>query len=139
MAADALYTSEVLELATNLADFGWDEAFSHQGTARSRSCGSSIVLGLSTDCKGKIDRIGVKCQACAIGQAGAAIFAGGATGLGAAEIGASYKAMRDWLEGTGDMPDWPGLAAICAARDYPGRHGAILLAWKAASGMLPTD
>jgi hypothetical protein len=36
------------------------------------------------------------------------------------------------------LPDWPGLTAIAAARDYPARHGAIMLAWQAARQLLPT-
>jgi hypothetical protein len=34
------------------------------------------------------------------------------------------------------MPDWPGIALLRRARDYPGRHGAILLAWDAALAAL---
>jgi len=45
--------------------------------------------------------------------------------------------MAAWLGGAGQMPDWPGLAAIAAARDYPARHGAILLPWRAALDALP--
>jgi hypothetical protein len=34
------------------------------------------------------------------------------------------------------MPDWPGLAAIAPAREFPGRHGAIMLPWTAARDAL---
>jgi hypothetical protein len=30
------------------------------------------------------------------------------------------------------LPDWPDIQQIEPARDYPGRHGAIALPWKAA-------
>jgi hypothetical protein len=36
-----------------------------------------------------------------------------------------------WLAGEGELPDWPGLSTIAPARDFPGRHGAILLGWRA--------
>ena len=68
----------------------------------------------------------------------AAIFANAATGRDAADIARAHDALRAWLSGAGKLPDWPGLAAIAPARDYPGRHGAILLAWTAARDLLPT-
>ena len=55
MASAALYTPEVLALATSLAEFGWDESLPLQATARSRSCGSTLELGLSTDAQGRIE------------------------------------------------------------------------------------
>lgn len=137
MNATVLYTPEVLGLATSLAEFGWDASLPFQGSARSRSCGSAITLGLSIDGKGRIADVAVRSQACAIGQAAAAIFAKGARGLTEAEIRSAYEAMAGWLAGTGPMPAWPGLTAIEPAREYPGRHAAILLAWQAASEALP--
>ena len=138
MASTALYTPEVLELATGLAEFGWDDNLPLKSSARSRSCGSTLELGLSTDPDGRIERIGLRSQACAIGQAAAAIFARAAPGRTIPELHAAHDTMRDWLAGNGPQPDWPGLDVIAAARDYPGRHGAMLLAWQAASEMLPT-
>ena len=136
MASAALYTPEVLAQATSLADHGWDEELPLKGSARSRSCGSTLELGLSLDDAGRIDWVALKSHACAIGQAAAAIFARGAPGRAAADIRSARLAMRDWLAGEADLPDWPGLAAIAPARDYPARHGAILLAWQAAEEAL---
>lgn len=138
MATATLYTPEVLALATSLANFAWDEALPLKGQARSRSCGSTIALALSLDDRARIERIGVRSQACAIGQASAAIFAKAAPGRTGDEIRTARAAMQAWLEGDGPLPEWPGIEAIAAARDYPGRHGAIMLAWQAASEMLPT-
>ena len=137
MNATVLYTPEVLQLATGLARFGWDDSLPFQGSARSRSCGSTISLGLSLDPEGKIETVGIRSQACAIGQAAAAIFAEAAGGRTGPDIRAAHDAIVRWLAGTGTMPDWPGLAAIAPARDYPGRHGAIVLAWQAAGEILP--
>lgn len=139
MSATTLYTPEVLGLATGLAGYGWDDSLPFQGSARSRSCGSAITLGLSTDADRRIADVAIRSQACAIGQAAAAIFAQGAQGRDAADIRAAYDGMTKWLSGDAPMPDWPGLAAIAPARDYPGRHAAILLAWQAASEILHTD
>lgn len=136
MAGAALYTPDVLELATSLADHGWDDGLPFRATARSRSCGSTIELGLSVDEQGRIEQVGLRSQACAIGQAAAAVFARGACGRTAADIHAALVAMKDWLTGDGPMPEWPGLGSIAPAMHYPARHGAILLAWQAADEAL---
>ena len=138
MASVALYTPEVLGLATSLADFAWDESLPLQGGARSKSCGSTITLGIALDGQGRIERVGLKSQACAIGQAAAAIFAKAAPGKSLEEVAATRNALLAWLAGQAAMPDWEGLAAIALARDYPGRHGAILLPWQAAGDLLPS-
>lgn len=138
MSAAVLYTPQVLALATSLARFGWDDGLPLQGGARSRSCGSTITLGLVADPAGRIERIGLKSSACAIGQAAAAIFAAAAPGRDGRDLAEAEQAISAWLAGEGPMPDWPGLEAIAAARDYPGRHGAILLAWQAARDLLFT-
>lgn len=138
MSAEKLYTPQVLALATQLADFPWDENLLQKGEARSRSCGSMLALALSMDADGRVDRIAIKAHACAIGQAAAALFAGGAKGRSAADIHAKARELEAWLGGSAGLPDWPGLAAIAAARDYPARHGAIMLAWEAARQALPS-
>ncbi len=138
MSATILYTPEVLGLATGLAAWPWDDALPLKGEARSRSCGSTLSLGLATDAAGRIERVALRAQACAVGQAAAAIFAGHAIGRSAAEIAAADEAIAAWLAGEGPLPDWPGLHAIAPARVYPARHGAIRLAWKAATDLLPT-
>jgi len=136
--AEALYTPQVLALATSLASWPWDDDLPLQGEARSKSCGSVVRLGLALDGEGRISRLAIRAQACAIGQAAAAIFAAGAVGLKSEDIAAARDAIAGWLKASGDLPDWPGLEAIAAARDYPARHGAILLAWQAATDLLFT-
>ena len=133
-----LYTAEVLGLAAGLAVHPWDEGLPLKAEARSKSCGSTIALGLELDPAGRIARVALRSQACAIGQAAAAIFAGAAPGLNAQQIAEADEAIAAWLKDEGDPPDWPGLGAIAAARDYPGRHGAIRLAWQAARQLLST-
>lgn len=135
--AAKLYTPEVLALATALAEHPWDDALPLQGQARSKSCGSTITLGLALGDDGRIRRVGARAHACAIGQAAAAIFARGAPGRDARDIHAADAAIAVWLAGEGDLPDWPGFEAIAPALAYPGRHGAIRLAWQAARDMLP--
>ena len=138
MASVPLYTPEILSLATTLAAWPLDASLQDRTTVRSRSCGSTLSLGLETDGDGRIMKLGLTTQACAIGQAAAAIFAAGAVGKDAERIAATEQELAFWLTGQGAMPEWPGLEALSPARAYPGRHGAILLAWQAAQQLLPS-
>jgi len=81
----------------------------------------------------------MKVQACAVGQAAAAVFADGASGRSAREISQTQADLSRWLAGEGKMPDWPGLSMIEPARAFPGRHGAIILPWRAAAGALSNN
>lgn len=134
-----LYTTEVLGLATQLSNFPLTPDLPLRGSARSAACGSTIELGIALDSAGRIERIGMRVQACAIGQAAAALFAAGAAGHTSTAVNDAAQALQSWLSGAGPLPDWPRLHAIAAARDYPGRHGAVLLPWNAALQALPTD
>jgi NifU-like protein involved in Fe-S cluster formation len=136
--AEVLYTPPVLALAASLAQWPWDDALPLHGGARSKSCGSALTLGLGLDAESCIAAIGIKAQACAIGQAAAATFANAAIGRNASEVAAAECAIRAWLAGDAPRPAWPGLELIEQARRYPARHGAIMLAWQAARELLPT-
>lgn len=136
--AAKLYSPEVLALATGLAALRFDPAMRWSGHARSASCGSTLALSLDTDETGRIAALGVQAHACAIGQASAALFAQRALGKTRPDIACAAAALTAWLVGEGPMPDWPGLAVIEPARAFPARHGAIMLAWKAALDALPT-
>lgn len=136
--AAVLYSPEVLALATGLAAYRLDDELVLRTEARSRSCGSALTLGLALDEDGNVARVGLRSQACAIGQASAAIFAQGAQGRSMRELTQTAEAMTSWVAGQGAMPDWLGLAAIAVARDYPGRHGALMLPWTAVLQLLPS-
>ena len=136
--AARLYSPEVLALATSLANWPLSADLPLTGSARSPACGSALTVGLDLDEHGCIVRIGLKAQACAIGQAAAALFAAHAVGADRVMIAATLTALDSWLTDNGPQPDWPGLEAIAAARDFPGRHGAMRLPWRAALEALPT-
>jgi NifU-like protein involved in Fe-S cluster formation len=134
--AGALYTPAILAAAAGLASFPWDESIPLRGEARSRSCGSAIGLALGTDGQGRIERIGIRPHACAVGQAAAHVFATGAKGHSHESIAAARAALAAWLAGEGPRPSWPGLELIEPALAFPARHGAIVLAWDAALAAL---
>lgn len=134
--AAALYSPAVLALATGLSAFPFDDALPLLGEARSPACGSTLAMRLTVDPVGRIERIGLRAQACAIGQASAAIFAKAAPGRTLDDVATALADLERWLGGGGALPAWPGLDAIAAAQAYPGRHGALLLPWKAAIAAL---
>ncbi|WP_156839175.1 iron-sulfur cluster assembly scaffold protein [Novosphingobium aquimarinum] len=138
MNATVLYTPPVLALATGLSAWPWDDELTIAAETRSRACGSTLKLGIDLDSEGRVARLGLRCQACAIGQAAAAIFAGAAEGRTLDAIVRDGEAIARWLAGSDEMPDWPGLEVIAPAAAYPGRHGAIMLPWNAAAALLPT-
>ena len=123
-----LYSPQMLALAVELAGHPYDPAALFRGEARSRSCGSTLAFSSS----GRDGPVGLRVTACAVGQASAAIFARHALPLEQEALGETLAALEAWLSGEGPMPDWPDLEMIAAAREFPGRHGAILLPWKAA-------
>lgn len=139
VSAKVLYTPEVLALATSLADYPLGESRATlplRADARSPTCGSSLTIGLAVNEAGAIAGIGARVQACAIGQAAAAIFLNAALGQDTRSIADSERAVAVWLSGRAGLPDWPGLSLISGAIAYPARHGAILLPWRAARSAL---
>ncbi|MGY6638276.1 MAG: iron-sulfur cluster assembly scaffold protein [Erythrobacter sp.] len=132
----ALYTPEMLALATGLSAYPLAGDFTYRASARSRTCGSVIELGLECDQASCITRIGMRLAACAIGQASAAIMAAGMPGRGASEIAATHQQLEIWLTGQGALPEWPGLNVIAPALPHKGRHSALLLPWTAATEAL---
>ena len=131
-----LYSHEILALAVALAEFPLTSELTLRGETQSRVCGSRVTMGIATDEAGRVEQIGARVTACAIGQAAAALFMRGATGRSGQEIAAAAQAIEAWLAGGESLPDWPEIDRLSAARSYPARHPAILLPWKAARAAL---
>jgi NifU-like protein involved in Fe-S cluster formation len=127
--APALYSTELLALAIELADYPYDAAAPAIGHARSRSCGSVIDLSSSG---GSLEDLGLRVSACAVGQASAAIFARESSGMDAAAVAAMVENLGEWLQGQAPSSILPRLELLEPARPHLGRHEAILLPWRAA-------
>lgn len=134
--AERLYTPDMLALAVELARWPQLAGSGPSGDARSPTCGSTIAMQIAMNGAGQVEQIGMRVRACAVGQAAAAIFARHATGRTLAEIEAVLAGLERWLAGDAPMPEWPDLHLIAAARSFPGRHGAMLLPWRAAVSAL---
>lgn len=131
-----LYTPELLGLAADLADFPLTDDLPLRAEVRSRTCGSVIAVGFALDDYGLVSKVGMKVKACAIGQASAALMAQWIRGDIPGHVCLTAEALGRWLAGEGELPQWPGIAALAPARDHPARHGALLLPWTAATKAL---
>lgn len=127
-AAQSLYSREVLRLAMALPHDDRLDAPTHSHTARAPLCGSEMTIELvvKDDC---VKAIAIRARACALGQASAAIVRENVIGKRLSEINTMASHVRATLDGTAEMPSQ--FQSLAYARDYPARHGAILLPFDA--------
>jgi len=127
-----LYTTEILRLAASLQEPRELERADGRAEVRSATCGSKISLTVQLDEDRRVLAITQTVQACAFGQASAALVEHHATGRSHAEVADAMLAVSRWLCGhRDDSGDWPGLMALEPARTRQPRHGAILLPFRA--------
>lgn len=131
-----LYNRDILALAVATADYPPRPDAVHRASRRAPLCGSAILLDLDTDAAGCVTDVGLHVEACALGQASAALLARHAPGRGLSDIRAARDAIAGWFAGGDAAPGWPGFYLLAPARDYPARHGAILLPFDAAIAAL---
>ncbi|MGN7931162.1 MAG: iron-sulfur cluster assembly scaffold protein [Sphingopyxis sp.] len=131
-----LYNRDILALAVATAEYLPIADARHRVSKRAPLCGSAIILDLDTDEAGRVTRVGMHVEACALGQASAALLARHAPGLGLVELRAARDGIASWFAGADAQPDWPGFDLLAAAQGYPARHGAILLPFDAAIAAL---
>lgn len=135
-AAAKLYSARLLSLAAELAEFPLAGSFQHNAETRSRTCGSTLALGVDCDTGGQVQRLGMQVTACAIGQASAAVMAKASLRRPQHDFASTLAQIEAWLAGEGGAPDWPGFDALEPALPHAGRHGALLLPWKAIAEAL---
>ena len=129
-----LYSRDILRLAASIPHYGRLAAAQASVERTSQVCGSRVVVDLALDEGGRVAALGQEVRACALGQASAALMGTHAIGRTPAELAEARDAFAAYLAGARDDPGaWPGLAALSAARAYPARHAAILLAFDAAA------
>lgn len=127
-----LYTVEILRLAASIPYLEWLDGPHGRAEARSPTCGSVTTVEVQLDEQGRVAALSQQVQACAFGQASAALMGKHAVGRGAAEVEQALTDFSAWLEGArGDPGEWPGLDALEPARSRRARHGAMLLPFRA--------
>ncbi len=135
----ALYTRDILRLAVSIPY--QSRLAKPDGTAevRSRTCGSRVAADVLLSDDGTIAELGIEVNACALGQASAAILAAEAIGKSGDEIAAVRFRLSQFMAGSQDHPGpWANMNHLSAAKDHPGRHAAILLPYDAILSAVKT-
>ncbi|CAL4866807.1 hypothetical protein MMA231_01052 [Asticcacaulis sp. MM231] len=129
---DNLYSREILRSTTQLQHVG--HLATPQGVADkvAKLCGSTIHIELNMDGE-VITEFAQQVQACALGQASAAILSQHVIGATAAEVTEARDALRHLLKG--EPTDFPlrfeDLRILSSVKDFPARHASTLLAFDA--------
>ena len=127
-----LYTTDILRLAASLHEERELETEHGRAELRSPTCGSRIVMAVELDEDRRVRMISQKVHACAFGQASAALVQQHAIGRAHDEVADALVVISRWLaEEQDEAGDWPGLEVLAPARPRKGRHGAILLPFRA--------
>jgi NifU-like protein involved in Fe-S cluster formation len=130
--ASGLYTTGILRLAASLEHARHLDKPDAVADVRAPLCGSKIVAEISIDDHGTLVALAFRANACALGQASAAVLAQRALGGDRHMIAAKRSALENILTADGaNDPDWAELSEFAVARGYPARHGAILLPYDA--------
>ena len=123
-----LYTRDILRLAAAIP-FLEPIVDSHgKAERRSATCGSRMGVAVKLDGAGRLAALSQRVEACAFGQASAALMGQSAIGKSEGDLREALRGIERWLGGDdGAAACWPGLAVLDPARSRSGRHAAILL------------
>ena len=125
------YTRDILRLAAAIPYLETFDELAGGIEQRSPTCGSRMRMAVELDWAGRVVRLRQAVEACAYGQASAALVSGHAMGRSAEEVADALRQVEDWLSGKGAvLTSWPGLEALAPALARKGRHGAILLPFR---------
>jgi len=131
---DELYSREILRRTTQLMHVGRLEAPQASADRVAKLCGSTIHVELTMD-GDTVSDFAQEVQACALGQASAAILSQNILGAKAAEVLAARDGLRGLLKGgAADFPErFKDFAILASVKDFPARHASTLLALEATS------
>ena len=125
-----LYSRDILRLAASIPRQKSFAEIGHAVAVRSPTCGSRVAMRVVLDEAGRVIGIEQAVEACAFGQAAAALVGMHSTGTDLDEAKAALTGVERWLNE--DIAEaWPDLSILDPARSRRGRHGAILLPFRA--------
>lgn len=129
-----LYNATILRLAATIPFADRLEEPDATSEKRSPICGSRVTVDVTLGDDDRVSAIGLRVNACALGQASANLMASHAVGRSADELEAARDALTAWLAGErADPGDWPGLEVLAPALSHSARHASIRLAFEAAA------
>ena len=127
-----LYNTDILSLSSTLENAALSLP---GGTARkvSKLCGSWLEIDLNIE-DGVVSQCALRVQACALGQASAAILKEAIIGANFDEIKTARDSLHAMLKSGGTVPAgrFAKLALLAGVAKYPARHTSTLLAFEAA-------
>ena len=127
-----LYNTDILTLSSTLENASLP---SPDGTARkvSKLCGSWLEIDLNIE-DGVVSDCALRVQACALGQASAAILKESVLGASLAELTDAREGLRALLKAGGAAPTgrFAKLALLAGVAKFPARHTSTMLAFDAA-------
>ncbi|MEP2103844.1 MAG: iron-sulfur cluster assembly scaffold protein [Parasphingorhabdus sp.] len=130
--SEALYTRDILRLAVSIPHQSRLDKPDGTAEVRSRTCGSRVAADVILSDDRAVAQLGIEVNACALGQASAAILASEAIGKSEDEIAETRQQLAGFLDGVKDNPgDWVYMDHLTAAKEHKGRHAAILLPYDA--------
>ena len=131
---DDLYSARLLQLAADLPRLGRLAAPDARAERTAKLCGSRVSVEV-TVVDGAVTDFAQEVQACALGQAAAAVLGDAVVGARVEEVEAARDALRAMLKEGAAPPDgrFATLAALAPVRDYPARHASTMLAFEAAA------
>ncbi len=128
----SLYNTDILTLSAGLKN---TRLKSPDASVRkvAKLCGSWVELDINID-GDVVSEYALRVQACALGQASAAILQEGIIGAKLADLSGARNALRAMLKENGEAPKgrFENLKLLAGVADYPARHGSTLLAFDAA-------
>jgi NifU-like protein involved in Fe-S cluster formation len=129
---DGLYNTDVLLLAANISHVG--KLKKPDGTARkvSKLCGSWVEVDVKVG-EGIVTDFAIRLQACALGQASAAVLAEAIIGSRIDELLDARDGLRAMLKQGADAPvgRFAKLSLLADVANYPARHTSTMLAFDA--------
>lgn len=133
MADDPLYPKAMLRLAADATGAGSLPRPDGTGSAHNPACGDRVTVQVAM-ADGRIVCLAHHTQACILTQASAALLAGQAPGLDAADMAGLAARLKDWLAGDGEAP--AGYGVFGGAIRHAGRHTCVLLPFRATLAAL---
>jgi NifU-like protein involved in Fe-S cluster formation len=131
---DDLYSARILSLVANMPRAGRLPAPDATAERTAKLCGSRIVVDVAMD-GDRVADFAQEVQACALGQAAAAVLGANVVGADLAEIEMARDALRAMLKTDGPPPSgrFSDLAVLQPVKDFPARHASSLIAFEAAA------
>lgn len=130
---DDLYSAKVLALAANMPRAG--RLAAPQATAEriAKLCGSRVLVDIAMD-GDRVADFAQEVQACALGQASAAVLGANVIGASVDELQLARDALSAMLKADGPLPGgrFSDLRVLQPVKAFPARHASTLLAFEAA-------